>query len=253
MGILFSVIVPVFNSEKYISNTIKSVLRQPFLKEKYEIILINDHSSDNSKLIIQNFKKKFKNIKVINNKKNYKVSYCRNIGIKSAMGKYIIFLDSDDELKENTFNEVARVLKQSGYLIIIDHAQPINSNEKVEFFIGDQIDKLNIFMNEFKARKINFKINDSKIESNIWDVHDFATKIWSLGTEAQNLEMNETHVALNSNDLAKTLRNHNFDIKTNIFFNPISNLMKFYGMELISDNDWGRQLFIVAKIEKNNQ
>ena len=87
MGILFSVIVPVFNSEKYVSNAIKSVLRQPFLKEKYEIILINDHSSDNSKLIIQNFKKKFKNIKVINNKKNYKVSYCRNIGIKSAMGK----------------------------------------------------------------------------------------------------------------------------------------------------------------------
>ena len=64
-----SVIVPVFNSEKYVSNTIKSVLRQPFSKEKYEIILINDHSSDNSKLIIQNFKKKFKNIKVINNKK----------------------------------------------------------------------------------------------------------------------------------------------------------------------------------------
>ena len=119
MGILFTVIVPVFNSEKYVSSTIKSVLRQPFSKEKYEIILINDHSSDNSKLIIQNFKKKFKNIKVINNKKNYKVSYCRNIGIKSAMGKYIIFLDSDDELKDNTFNKVARLVSNYEYDLIL--------------------------------------------------------------------------------------------------------------------------------------
>ena len=119
MGILFSVIVPVFNSEKYVVNTIKSVLRQSFSKEKYEIILINDHSSDNSKLIIQKFKKKFKNIKVINNKKNYKVSYCRNAGIRNAKGKYIIFLDSDDELKENTFNKIERLVSTYEYDLIL--------------------------------------------------------------------------------------------------------------------------------------
>ena len=71
MGILFSVIVPVFNSERYISNAIKSVLRQKLEKKNYEIILINDHSSDQSLKIIRNFKKKFKNIKVINNKKTH--------------------------------------------------------------------------------------------------------------------------------------------------------------------------------------
>ena len=60
MGILFSVIVPVFNSERYISNAIKSVLRQKLEKKNYEIILINDHSSDQSLNIIRNFKKNLK-------------------------------------------------------------------------------------------------------------------------------------------------------------------------------------------------
>ena len=119
MGILFSVIVPVFNSEKYVSGAIKSILKEPFSKKKYEIILINDHSRDSSKLIIQNFKKKFKNIKVINNKKNYKVSYSRNIGIKSAIGKYIIFLDSDDELKNDTFNKLERLVSNHDYDLIL--------------------------------------------------------------------------------------------------------------------------------------
>ena len=111
MAILFSIIIPVFNSEKYLLSSVESVLKQFFSKKKYEIILINDCSSDNSKLIIQNFKKKYRTIRVINNKRNYKVSYCRNIGIKKAKGKYIIFLDSDDELKKNSFNKIERFLQ----------------------------------------------------------------------------------------------------------------------------------------------
>ena len=119
MAILFSIIIPVFNSEKYLLSSVESVLKQFFSKKKYEIILINDCSSDNSKLIIQNFKKKYRTIRVINNKRNYKVSYCRNIGIKKAKGKYIIFLDSDDELKKNSFNKIERLLSKYEYDLIL--------------------------------------------------------------------------------------------------------------------------------------
>ena len=79
---LFSIIIPVYNSERYIFASVKSVLKQKFSKKKFEIILINDCSTDNSKSIINKIKKRSSNIKVINNKINKKVSYCRNIGIK---------------------------------------------------------------------------------------------------------------------------------------------------------------------------
>ena len=132
MGILFSVIVPVFNSEKYVVNTIKSVLRQSFSKEKYEIILINDHSSDNSKLIIQKFKKKFKNIKVINNKKNRRVSYCRNIGIKNAKGRYVIFLDSDDEWHKDKLKKQMKYMIKNSLSISHTSYKIINDTQEIK-------------------------------------------------------------------------------------------------------------------------
>ena len=107
MRLLFSIIIPVYNSERYISNSVKSVLKTKFF-EKYEIILINDCSTDNSRSIINKIKQKFSNIIVINNKRNKKVSYCRNIGIKKAAGEYIIFLDSDDELKRNALTDIEK-------------------------------------------------------------------------------------------------------------------------------------------------
>tara|TARA_B100001123_G_scaffold440586_1_gene579937 strand:- start:705 stop:1991 length:1287 start_codon:yes stop_codon:yes gene_type:complete len=153
MGILFSVIVPVFNSEKYVASAIKSILRQPFSKKKYEIILINDHSSDKTKLIIQSFKKKFKNIKVINNKKNYKVSYSRNIGIKSAIGKYIIFLDSDDELKKNTFNKLEKLVLTRDYDLIL--CLEYQSNKKrIDAKKVTQIDNVESFINYDNQQRV---------------------------------------------------------------------------------------------------
>ena len=100
MRILFIIIIPVYNSEKYLLGSLKSILSQSFPQKNFEIIIINDNSKDSSDIIIKKFKKKFKNIKVIQNKINKKVSYCRNIGIRKARGEYIIFLDSDDELKK---------------------------------------------------------------------------------------------------------------------------------------------------------
>ena len=93
MDIIFSIVIPIFNSEKFLSVTIKSVINQK--NDKTEIILINDNSSDKSKKICQSFKKRFNFIKLINNKKNYGVGYCRNQAIKNARGKYIVFLDQD--------------------------------------------------------------------------------------------------------------------------------------------------------------
>ncbi len=96
MQYVFSIIIPIYNSEKFLRTSINSIVKQKI--KNIEILLINDCSSDKSLKICNIYKKKYKFIKVINNKKNVGVGNCRNIGIKAALGKYLIFLDSDDSL-----------------------------------------------------------------------------------------------------------------------------------------------------------
>ena len=109
MTTLFSLIIPAYNSEKYISNCIQSILSQNFSKKKYEIIVINDASKDKTRKICNEFKKK-KFIKVLNNNKNQGVASSRNLAIKSASGKYVIFVDSDDTLKKNSLKDISEIL-----------------------------------------------------------------------------------------------------------------------------------------------
>ena len=91
--IKISVIVPVYNAEKYLSDCIDSILNQT-LKE-IELILINDGSTDNSLQICREKASKDSRVKIIN-KKNEGQGYARNIGIDRAKGEFITFVDSDD-------------------------------------------------------------------------------------------------------------------------------------------------------------
>lgn len=93
-----SVILPVYNSEKYISKTLESLINQT-LKE-IEIICVNDGSKDNTRKILQEFERKDNRVKVIN-KDNQGVWKARIDGINNAKGEYITFMDSDDYVKEN--------------------------------------------------------------------------------------------------------------------------------------------------------
>ncbi len=88
-----SVIIPVFNHEKFIGRALRSILDQSIERNKFEIIVINDCSNDNSKTIISKFSE---NIKYLENKKNMGLPYSLNEGIKKAKGQYIVRLDSDD-------------------------------------------------------------------------------------------------------------------------------------------------------------
>ncbi|MBU5485766.1 glycosyltransferase [Clostridium sp. MSJ-11] len=94
-----SIIVPVYNVEKYLKECIDSLLDQDF-KGQYEIVCVNDGSTDNSLEIL----KEYENINdkiVLVNQKNKGLSGARNAGFKNSKGKYVMFLDSDDYLKNN--------------------------------------------------------------------------------------------------------------------------------------------------------
>ena len=96
---MISVIVPFFNTERYLSQCIKSIINQSY--RNLEIILINDGSTDKSLSVCQKFQKKDKRIKIINNLDNLGVERRRKEGIEIASGEYIIFIDSDDFLLNN--------------------------------------------------------------------------------------------------------------------------------------------------------
>ncbi len=106
----FSFIVPVYNAEKYLRRTVKSILDQDYDTNKIEIILINDGSTDNSLKICNSFKRD--NIVVLD-QKNGGVSNARNNGLKHARGKIITFLDSDDFISNNLCKEVYKMFHEN--------------------------------------------------------------------------------------------------------------------------------------------
>ncbi len=91
---LVSIIIPVYNGEKYLVEAIESVINQTY--QNWELIIVNDASTDSSKKIASGYLKRDKRIKLINHKKNKYRSGALNTGIKASNGKYISFLDADD-------------------------------------------------------------------------------------------------------------------------------------------------------------
>lgn len=91
---LVSIIVPVYNAEKFIEDTIKTVKNQNY--PNWELLLVNDCSTDKSQKIIGEYQERDNRIKLIQLKKNSGAAIARNTGIEEAKGKYIAFLDADD-------------------------------------------------------------------------------------------------------------------------------------------------------------
>lgn len=100
-----SVIIPVYNVEKYIKKCISSVVNNNLQINEYEIIVIDDESTDNSVSVVQSMMKIHPQIKLIS-QKNKGLGGARNTGVLNSSGEYVLFLDADDYLKENALKNV---------------------------------------------------------------------------------------------------------------------------------------------------
>ena len=114
---LISIVIPVYNTEKYIERCLNSVFLQEF--EDYEIIIVNDGSTDSSEQLIKKIieDNPGKLIKYIR-QENKGLSEARNHGLSEASGKYIIWLDSDDSLMEGVLAKLGVVLKNEPDMVI---------------------------------------------------------------------------------------------------------------------------------------
>lgn len=113
---MFTIIIPVYNTEKYLSKCLESIINQTY-KNKFEVIIVNDGSTDNSSDIIEKYKNKIEVLKVIN-RENKGILYSRIEATKKAIGEYIIFLDSDDYLPNNALEIYSEYISEFKYDII---------------------------------------------------------------------------------------------------------------------------------------
>ena len=102
---ILSIIIPVYNVEKYVEKCIRSCENQDIPKEDYELIVVNDGSPDGSLAVVERLAKEYSNIKVIS-QENRGLSVARNTGLEAARGEYVWFVDSDDWIEENCLKEV---------------------------------------------------------------------------------------------------------------------------------------------------
>ena len=120
---LISIVVPIYNTEKYLKRCIESILNQTY--QNLEVILVNDGSLDKSGQICNEYAKRDKRIKVIH-KENTGSAESRNIGIKYATGKLIGFVDSDDYIDKNMYEMLYKDLKKHDAEIAICNIQMVN-------------------------------------------------------------------------------------------------------------------------------
>lgn len=113
----YSVIIPVYNSEKTLIRCVESIINQRY--RDYEIILVNDGSKDGSLDICNEYSKKYKNIFTVN-KPNGGASSARNTGLDNAHGDFVLFVDSDDYVESNYFSEFEKYDARGGWVIFKD-------------------------------------------------------------------------------------------------------------------------------------
>ena len=130
---MISVIIPVFNGEKFIGRCLRSLLNQTLSREKYEIIVINDASTDKTEYALKLFKE---DIKVIKNKKNIGLPASLNKGINLSNSEFIVRVDSDDYVGVHFLQILSEFLLRNKYMhavacdyVLIDEKEKVISRE----------------------------------------------------------------------------------------------------------------------------
>lgn len=147
MTCILSIIVPVFNTSMYLDRCLNSLVNQTLTN--YEIIAVNDASTDNSLEILLEFQKKHQSFfKVINLKQNIKQGGAKNRGIEQAKGKYIAFVDSDDWIDETMFEKMISIAEKNNSDVVDCDYYETDGNYK------KKIISLN---SDFKQDEVNLK------------------------------------------------------------------------------------------------
>lgn len=139
-SLILSIIVPIYNASKYLNRCIDSILNQGLNENNYEVILINDGSTDNSLSICNSYIDIKPSIIKVIDKPNEGVAVARNCGINHALGKYIYFIDADDYLIPNGLNYIVTSFLDDSIDILSFWALTLDKNTKRTFVEDNNIE-----------------------------------------------------------------------------------------------------------------
>lgn len=178
MNDLISIVLPIYNVEKYLKKCIETILNQTY--DNIEILLVDDGSTDHSGEICDEFEKKDKRIKVIH-KTNGGLSDARNTGLKHAKGKYISFIDSDDYVSEKYVEELYTLLKTNNAQIAVCNFQRVKED-------GQVVSTEDIQSETLSSKEALEKLNDRKFYptsivawNKLYDIKLFDDILYPLG------------------------------------------------------------------------
>lgn len=162
---MVSIIITAYNYERYIERAIRSCLDQSLSKNQYEVIVINDCSTDSTANILENYKEE---IRIFNLEKNVGLSAARNFGVKKALGQFIVFLDADDYIQRDLLLIQKTFLAENNsldavsvdYYLVDDrgnHIEHIDSEKKPIacgiMFRKDLLFDIGLYDESFRARE----------------------------------------------------------------------------------------------------
>ena len=222
-----SIIMPVYNVEDYIEKSIESVINQT-LKD-IEIIIVNDGSQDNSKELLQKYLKNNNNI-IYLEKENGGLSSARNFGIKYATGEYIAFLDSDDFVEVNMYEEMYNVAKkENADMVECDFIweypnKKIKDIGKLYFSKKEAIEKARVVAwNKIIRRDILQKTKIEFPNGLRYEDIEFFYKILPYLDKISFVKKNFVHYVQRQNSIVNTQ-----NIRTKEIFNVFNNVIKYY-------------------------
>ena len=162
---LVSVVLSIYNVEKYLERCLKSVIEQTYTN--LEILLIDDGSTDHCSEICDKWEKKDNRIRVVH-KKNAGLGMARNTGIEEAKGKYICFFDSDDYIDSKTIEHTTKILEKEkadlvvfGYFDVSNNGEIVQAHiptEKIEVYKGKKIQK-ELLKESLERKKYNINLS----------------------------------------------------------------------------------------------
>lgn len=239
-----SIIVPVYNTEKYIKKCIDSILNQTY--NNIELIIINDGSTDNSENIIKKIIKNKSNV-IYKKIKNSGVAHARNVGLDLVTGKYVGFIDSDDYISKDMYKELYETAIKEKSDIVTSGYNKCYKDKEIQYFPKDKtvfgksvIESKDIFLNTNPYLPLKLfsmdliKKNNIKFDEDLRIFEDllFCYKLYLVANKISYVD--ESYYNYNCNN--GTSLTNSFSIKMFDIFKAIDRLKeysnKLYGNEL---------------------